>query len=167
MPFIKGRDTIRGTDGSVMWKINGEEFEFIHFTQITVNMEIAQDEVPRIGTRTLGHKTNTVTISGSGTGYYGEPRVRRAMMEYLRGGAYPDMQVIITNKDPDTQAVTQTFLGTGLMVTNLVLAELDASTSMLEEDIDFTLESCVIKDEFNETKGEVDDSVMEYGSLQM
>lgn len=165
MAFIKGRDTIRGTDGSVMWKINGEEFEFIHFTQISVNLEIAQDEVPRIGTRTLGHKTNTVTISGSGTGYYGEPRVRHAMTEYVRGGAYPEMEVILTNKDPDTQAVLQTFIGKGLMVTNMVLAELDASTSMLEEDIDFTLESYTLKDEFTETKGEVDDSVMEYGSL--
>lgn len=159
MGFIRGRDTIRGTDGSVIWKINDEEHEFIHLTQITVNMEINQDEVPRIGTRTVGHKTSTITLSGSATGYYGEPAIRRELTKYAKGGAYPDMQIILTNRDPDTQANTQTFVGKGVMITNLVLSELDASTSMLEEDFDFTLEGYDLKDEFDNTIPEEGSSV--------
>ncbi len=164
MGFIKGRDTIRGTDGSITWKVGDNEYDFFHITQMTINLEIDQDEVPRIGTRTKGHKTSTVSITGSATGYYGDPVIRREMTKYVKGGAYPDMQVILTNKDPDTQAITQTFIGKGVMVTNLVLAELDANTTMLEEDFDITLEDYEIKEEFQETIPE-EGSPVEIGAI--
>lgn len=151
MGFIRGRDTVRGTDGSIIWKVGDKEYDFFHITNIEITMEINQDEVPRIGTRTVGHKTSTVSISGSATGYYGDPVIRSEMTKYVKGGAYPDMSIILTNKDPDTQATLQTFIGKGVMITSLVLAELDASTSMLEEDFDLTLENYEIKDEFKET----------------
>lgn len=164
MAFIKGRDTIRGTDGSIIWKVGDVEYDFFHITQLTINMEIEQDEVPRIGTHTKGHKTSTVNISGSGTGYYGDPVIRREMTKYVKGGAYPDMQIILTNYDHDTQAATQTFVGKGVMVTSLVLAEIDATTTKLEEDFDFTLEDYEIITEFNETIPETSESI-EIGTI--
>lgn len=164
MGFIKGRDTIRGTDGSITWKVGDNEYDFFHITQMEVNLEIDQDEVPRIGARTKGHKTSTVSISGSATGYYGDPVIRREMTKYVKGGAYPDMQIILTNEDPDTQAVKQTFVGYGVMVTNLILATIDAETTMLTEDFDFTLEGYDIKDEFDETIPEEGSSI-EIGAI--
>lgn len=151
MGFIAGRDTVRGTDGSVIWTVDDQEYDFFHVTQCTINMEIDEDEVPRIGTRTKGHKLNTVSITGSMTGYYGDPVIRREMTKYVKGGAYPDMKIILSNNDPDTQALTQTFVGKGVTVNSLVLAEIDATTTMLEEDIDFSLEGYDIVDEFDET----------------
>lgn len=166
MSFIRGRDTIRGTDGSIVWKVGEDEYDFFHITQITINMEIDQDEVPRIGTRTKGHKTSTVSITGSVSGYYGDPLIRQEMTKYVKGGAYPDMQVIIENRDPDTQALTQTFVGKGVMVTSLVLAELDANTTMLEEDFDITLEDYDILTPFNETLP-ANGSPIEHGSVEL
>ena len=164
MGFIRGRDTVRGTDGSIIWKFGDEEYDFFHITQITITLNIDQDEVPRIGTRTKGHKTSTVSIEGSATGYYGDPALRAKMTEYVKGGAYPDMSIILTNNDPDTQAVTQTFIGKGVMVNSLVLAELDANSSMLEEDFDFTLESYDIKEPFKETIP-AEGSALEVGAI--
>lgn len=166
MAFIKGRDTIRGTDGSITWKVGDQEYDFFHIKQMEISLEIDQDEIDRIGTRTKGHKTSTVTISGSATGYYGDPVIRREMTKYVQGGAYPDMQIILTNNDPDTQAVKQTFIGKGVMVTSLILAEIDASSNYLEEDFDFTLENYEIKDEFQETVGE-GGSDIEHGAVVM
>lgn len=151
MWYIDGKDTVRGTDGWVKLYVGDEEYNFFHITDIQISMEIGQDEVPRIGTRTVGHKTSTITISGSMTGYYGDPVITREMTKYVHGGAYPDMKIELCNFDPDTQAATQTFIGTGLMITNVPLAMLVASDTMMTADYDFTLENYTIKDEFNET----------------
>lgn len=165
MGFIRGRDTVRGTDGNIVWKVGDQEYDFFHITQMTINLELDQDEVPRIGTRTKGHKMSTVSITGSATGYYGDPVIRREMTKYVKGGAYPDMQVILTNNDPDTQAVLQTFVGKGVMISTSVLATIDAESTMLTEDFDFTLEDYEIKDEFEETIPEEGSSI-EIGAIQ-
>ena len=165
MGFIRGKDTIRGTDGTVTWKVGDQEYDFFHVIDLSIEMEIDQDEVPRIGTRTKGHKTSTVSITGSANGYYGNPVIRSEMTKYLKGGAYPEMTLILTNHDPDTQAVTQTFVGKGVMVTNLTLAEIDANTTMLEESWDFTLEDYEIQTPFNETEAE-NGSAFEIGAVE-
>lgn len=164
MSYIQGKDTIRGTDGEVILKVNGEEHNFIHLTQLTITGELDEDEVVRIGTRTKGHKTNTIGFSASGTGYYGDPTIRKAMLNYINGGSYPEMEILLTNYDPETQAQLQTLVCTGVKCTSFVLGEIDASANMLEEDFDFTIENVQIKDHFSDTIGA--EGGLEIGSLE-
>lgn len=153
--YIDAKDTIRGTDGEIMFYADDQEYNFFHITQLEATASLTVDEVPRIGTRTVGHKVSTISYEGSCTGYYGDPVVRDIFLEYASGGKLPKMSIKIKNNDVDSQFGSQTILLENVMFSSVTIAQIDAGTTMLEEDFDFTFDKAIYveNDSFTDAEG--------------
>lgn len=157
--FIRGNDTIRGTDATFYMEIadveTGEKkrYDFIHAKNFESSAEISSDDVPRIGTRVVGKKNGTVTYSGSATLYYMDPQLKKVFMDFVRTGIWPDMTATVINYDKDARSGSQVVVHKGVKFDSITIAKFDAESTMLDEDIDFTFEEVIITDPFDSLPG--------------
>lgn len=154
MPYIEGKDTVRGTDASIIFEIeeNGEMKRYL-LTQVTnfeTNADITTDPVPRIGTRTVGHKNGQIEYSGSMTMYYGSPVIPRLFFEYVENGDWPMIRALVENEDKDTDTGNQTFVYSGLKFSTVPLSRANAEDTMMTVDIDFTFDSVLPASHFKD-----------------
>lgn len=169
--FIRGNDTVRGTDATFYMEIEeinpdgtrGEKkrYDFMHAKNFESSAEITSDDVPRIGTRVVGKKNGTITYSGSATVYYMDPRLRKVFMDYVNTGIWPDITATVINYDKDSRAGGQTVIHKGVKFDSIIMSKFDAESTMLDEDMDFTFEEIVIQEPFDALPGtEVTDEDM-------
>lgn len=154
--YINGKDTVRGTDATVTMEIGDRIIDLFQVKNFESNANITIDEVPRIGTRTVGHKVSTITFEGSFTAYHGSPEARTLLIKYyMKYGDWPEITITTRVEDKDTHIGALTVVHKHVRFSNLPLARVDAETTSLEEDFDFTCDEVLVPEEYNNLDGAV------------
>lgn len=159
MAFIRGNDTVRGTDVTFYLEIENFEtgkfdrYEFMHAKNWETTVEFNKDDVPRIGTRVVGKKNGTLTYSGSCTIYYMDPTLRKVFLKFAETGAWPQITAIVDNQDRDSNSGEQIAIHRGIKFDSMIISKFDAESTSLEEDLDFTFEEVSIPYSFNPVSG--------------
>lgn len=147
--YIEGNQTVRGTDATVIMEVDGTRYNLFQCKNFESNANITLDDVPRIGTRTIGHKLSTITYEGSMTAYYGEPYVRALFLKYVNSGKWPNISITTVNYDQDTGIRQFIAIHKGVHFSSVPIARIDAEATSLEEDIDFTSDEVVVQRDFD------------------
>lgn len=153
--YIEGYQTVRGTDATVTFEIDGRRIDLFQIKNFDSNANITLDEVPRIGTRTVGHKVSTITFEGSFTAYHGSPEARKMFLNYIATGRWPIITITTRLEDKDTGIGALTVVHKNVHFSTIPLAKIDAESTSLEEDYDFTCDSIEIPEEFANVKGAI------------
>lgn len=153
--YIEGYQTVRGTDAEVLVDIDEKRINLFQVKNFDSNANITLDEVPRIGTRTVGHKLSTITYEGSFTAYHGSPEARKLFLGYVSTGRWPNIQITTRVEDEDTHIGALTVIHKFVHFSTIPLAKIDAETTSLEEDMDFTCDQIEIPEEFANIAGAV------------
>lgn len=146
--YINGKDTVRGTDATVTMQIDDRVIDLFQVKNFESNADITIDEVPRIGTRTVGHKVSNITYSGSFTAYHGSPEARTLFMNYVASGRWPDITITTRVEDKDTAIGALEVVHKHCRFSTLPLARIDAETTSLEEDFEFTCDEVLVPTEY-------------------
>lgn len=153
--FIEGYQTVRGTDATVTMEIDDRRIDLFQVKNFDSNANITLDEVPRIGTRTVGHKVSTITYEGSFTAYHGSPEARQLFLQYVATGRWPRITITTRVEDKDTGIGALTVVHKNVHFSTMPLAKIDAETTSLEEDFDFTCDSVEVPEEYANIAGAV------------
>lgn len=153
--YIEGYQTVRGTDAKVLVDIDERRIDLFQVKNFDSNANITLDEVPRIGTRTVGHKLSTITYEGSFTAYHGSPEARTLFLNYVTTGRWPYIQITTRVEDEDTGIKALEVIHKFVHFSTIPLAKIDAETTSLEEDMDFTCDKVEIPNDFANIKGAV------------
>lgn len=153
--FIEGYQTVRGTDSSVTVEINDRRIDLFQVKNFDSNANITLDEVARIGTRTVGHKVSTITYEGSFTAYHGSPEARKLFLKYVADGKWPNITITTRVEDKDTGIGALSVVHKFVHFSTIPLAKIDAESTSLEEDMDFTCDQVEVPEEYANIKGAV------------
>lgn len=91
------------------------------------------------------------------TVYYVTSEFRKYAEIYKNTGKDFYFEMQITNDDSNSSASRQSVILKGVNLNSIVLAKLDADSSVLEEDMDFTFEDYSIETFFDDLNGIWDD----------
>lgn len=153
--YIEGYQTVRGTDAQVVVDIEGKRINLFQVKNFDSNANIALDEVPRIGTRTVGHKVSTITYEGSFTAYHGSPFAREEFLKYVASGRWPNISITTYVKDKDTGIGQLTVIHKNVHFSTVPLAKIDAESTSMEEDFDFTCDQVEIPEDYAHIQGAI------------
>lgn len=153
-PILNARDVLSGEQGEVWATLDdGKRMCMMHVKNIEASVDFEKEQIPILGKRGKGNRKNGETYSGSMTVYYVDSTFRKLAERYKKQGLdwYFDIQII--NSDATTRAGKQQVTLIDCNLDSLVLAKLDADSSTLEEDMDFTFEDYRIDVEFDNLDG--------------
>lgn len=152
-PIMNVRDTVSGSQGECVVVIDGRRYNFMILKSINATMEKKKDEVAIMGKTGASNKTVGWSGSGSMTFYYNWPVFRRLMKRFKDTGQDFYFDVIIRNADLASSAGAQTVILKDCNSDSIELAKLDADSTTLEEDMDFTFDDWENPEEFTELAG--------------
>lgn len=153
MSIMNAKDTISGALGKCYVTIDGNRYELIQVLQVTAKIEKNKKEIPIMGKTGKGNKAAGWKGSGSAKLHYNTSLFRELAEKYKETGQdiYFDMQV--ENDDPTSAAGKQVVLLLNCNFNSMTLANIDASSDVLEEDFDFTFEDFRFAKKFNALNG--------------
>lgn len=139
MAYLLARDTINGTEGSVIVTVDGKNKVIAGMKNITIESELQSNDMRAIGTRIVQGKNSTAKLTGKGNIYYGDDVFRDMALQYINTGVMPEFGIQLTNNDPTTSVGTQTYAVYGCTLTGTIpLAILNDEEAMLNYDFNFT-----------------------------
>ena len=139
MSFLLERDTLNGKEGrAFITTENGEVQEMFSVKNIKVDFSLDESDMKVVGTRLVQKKTTGVQLSGSMTIYYGTPRFKQMVKDYMTTGRMPYFTLQIVNDDPATSVGSQTVALYNVKIQSGSIAMLDADTDFLTEDVAFS-----------------------------
>ena len=151
--ILNVKDILSGEQGEVyaylpnIVSVNGGRMCMMHVKNIEATVSYDKEQVPILGKRGKGNRKKGETYSGSMTVYYLTSIFREYAQDYKNSGEdfYFDLKVI--NHDATTHTGTQVVVLRDCNFDELVLAKLDADSSILDEDVSFTFEDWYIENE--------------------
>ena len=152
--ILNARDILSGEQGEVWATLpNGDSFCMMHVKNIEATVSFDKEQVPILGKRGKGNRKKGETYSGSMTVYFVTSVFRTYAEHYKNSGEdfYFDLRII--NEDKTTLTGRQEVWLTDCNIDSLVLAKLDADSSILDEDMDFTFEDYHVEQEFTDLDG--------------
>lgn len=149
MGFFKEFNTISGKEGRAFATINGNIEELAYVKSVEATAEKNKEDVPVLGKRSTGTKSNGWKGTGTMTIYYVTSKFRQLMLDYHKTGKdiYFDLQVV--NEDPASAAGKQTTVLKNCNLDSVIIAKLDVESSSLDEEVSFTFDDFEILDSFN------------------
>ncbi len=147
------KDAINGTEGEAFATIDGQRYSLFSAKKIESTIEKEKEDIKRLGSRMVGHKSGVMTGSGTMTIHYGSPAFRKMVKDYKKTGRdiYFDMQVM--NDDPESSAGRQVVILKACNINSVTLALLDVDSNALEEEVEFTFDDFEIPEEFSVLPG--------------
>ena len=138
MSFLLAKDTVTGSEGSVVITQNGKNQVVAGMKNIKTNADIQSSDMRVVGTRTIQNKNNGVKQTGTGNIYYGSNVFTNMVLQYIQTGVMPEFDIQITNNDPTTSVGSQVMAYYGCTLTGTVpLSILDSEEAMLAYDFNF------------------------------
>ena len=150
MSFLKAGDTISGQEGKATAVIDGKVQDLFFIKSIEATLEKNKEEVKAIGKRGTQHKPTGWSGSGSMTLYYITTLFREMGLKYAKTGKDTYFKITVVNDDPASSVGKQTVVLYNCNIDSTILAKLDAESSILDEDIDFTFDDFDILDKFGQ-----------------
>lgn len=152
-PIMRVQDILSGEQGEAWANIDGRDMCMMHLKNIEATVEFEKEQVPILGKRGKGNRKKGETYSGSMTVYYVTSAFRKYAQIYKDQGKDFYFDIRIVNHDATTSVGTQSVTLLECNIDSLVIAKLDADSSILDEDMDFTFENYRIDQEFDDMDG--------------
>jgi len=150
---MQARDAVAAKMATAYVTIDSNRYLLFQEKMFSENYNKKKKEVPILGRPTKGHKTTGGEGTGSMTIYQNTPLFNDMIKKYQETGVdtYFDMQ--ITNEDPTSAAGRQTIIYKDCNIDEVQLSSFDADGDWLEQDTDFTFESCEYPEKFSMLDG--------------
>ncbi|WP_368653767.1 phage tail tube protein [Ornithinibacillus sp. 4-3] len=140
---LRSRDVISGKEGRLF--LDGEEMAHIKTFEATV--EKNKEEVPIMGRRMMGHKTNGGSGSGTMTFHKVTSQFVKIMHGYVKTGIDPYFTVQSVLDDKTSGRGTERVSLFDVNFDSAKIAGLDVESAALEEEVPFTFEDFDIPEE--------------------
>lgn len=150
---MKASDAISAKLAECFVTIQGNRYNFMQIINFEASFEKTKTEVPILGQTGSGNKATGWKGTGKGTFHYNTSIFREMMVEYKNTGEDVYFDIQVTNEDPASSAGRQTMVFTGCNIDGGILAKFDADGEYLDEDMDFTFEDFIMKDQFKLLEG--------------
>lgn len=150
MSYLLERDALNGKEGRAIATINGKQIELFGAKNINAEYTLDSSDFKLIGTRLVQKKTTGIQFSGSMTIVYGTPYFKQLIKEYVLTGKPPYFTLQIINDDPATSVGRQVAALYNCRINSGKLAQLDADTDFLVEDVQFDFTSFSLIEEFHD-----------------
>lgn len=151
---MKATDAITGSSGQGYINIEGENHILLYLINVEAKMVKTKNKIAIMGRKSKGNKANGAELTGKGSIYYVTTLYRRMALEYLKTGKDLYFDMVIENEDEASDTGRQVILLKGVNIDSYIIAKLDAETTELKEEIEFTFEDFEILESFNEVEGE-------------
>lgn len=150
---MHAREPLHGAEGAAYATIEGSRYLLFQLKNFEGNWEKGKTEIPRLGTRKKGNRSNTLSGKWSADLYYNTDVFRKLIMVYAKTGRDIYFDIQITNDDPNSNAGRHTAIFRDCNIDGAVMAKLDITADTLEEKISGTFEDCDMPEEFNVLEG--------------
>ena len=152
--ILNARDILSGEQGEVWATLpNGDRMCMMHVKNLEASVSYDKEQVPILGKRGKGNRKKGETYSGSMTVYYVTSIFRQYAEQYKNSGKDFYFEIRVINHDNTSRAGTQEVWLQDCNLDSLVLAKVDADSSILDEDMDFTFENYHIETIFDDLTG--------------
>lgn len=147
--MIRARDEINGKEGKAYATIDGQRHLLFMSKKIEATVEKEKAERKALGRRGVQHKTVGWKGSGTMTITYATDMFRDMVLKYVRDGidTFFDLQVI--NDDPQSELGQHETILIDCNIDSSLVALLDDSTEVLEEEVSYTFEDLDIPRKFS------------------
>lgn len=153
-PILNVRDILSGEQGEAYAVFeDGRIMNLMQLKNIEATVEFDKEQVPILGKRGKGNRKKGETYSGSMTVYYVTTEFRKLAQVYKNDGKDFYFNIQIVNEDKTTNTGKQIITLEECNIDSLVLTKLDADSTILDEDMDFTFENYRIEQEFDTLNG--------------
>lgn len=141
-------EVLSGLEGMATVIVDGNQEDMFYLKECEITFEKEKVDIEAIGRRMKGKKTIGGEITGSASLNYTTPTFRRMITEYVKTGKDVYFTLMLTNDDINSTIGKQTLACYGCNLDGVVLGKLN-SGELLEEDIDFTIDSFEFLDELD------------------
>lgn len=148
MAYLLERDSVNGKEGRAICTIDGKQVELFGVKNLKIDYSLDSADFKVVGTRLVQKKTTGIQLSGSMTIVYGTPEFKEMIVRYVQTGAGPYFTLQVTNNDPATSIGEQTIVLYNCRINSGNLAQLDADSDFLTEDVAFDFTSFEILSAF-------------------
>lgn len=140
--FMQAQDAISGATASAYAKFpDGKRYCLMQMYKFTSKMEISKTDVAILGKTNKASRPNGWKGTFSATAYYNTSIIREMLLKYKNTGVLPKIDIIVTNKDPNSTIGSQTITHTNCTFNGGILATYDASSDVpLSEEVDGTFD---------------------------
>lgn len=149
MGYLRAIDTISGQEGKATAVINGVVTDLFQIKSLEATMDKQKTEIKTLGRRGIQHKGSGWKGKGSLSMYYVTSAFRELALAYNKTGVDVSFDITVENQDPTSSIGTQTVVLYNCNLDSTVLAKLDTSAEVLEEDADFTFDDFDIPNSFS------------------
>jgi len=146
--YLLARDIVNGQEGKGFITENGRNEELFYGKKVTADFDFNKKSFKVLGHR--GEQNKVTGWKGSGTLsiYSITTRFKKMAENYAKNGIVPYFDLTVTNNDPTATVGKQTVILRNCCPDKINLANLDAESEGLEEDISYTFDDFDILDEF-------------------
>jgi hypothetical protein len=148
MGFLRGNDTISGSEALATSNINGNIQDMFYIKTFEAKAAKIKKEIRTLGSRATQHKSSGWTGTGTMKIHYITSMYRKMMLEYAKTGRDTYFNITTTNEDPTSSVGKQTLVLYGCNIDESILSAIDLEATSLEEDVPFTFDDFDILDEF-------------------
>ena len=150
---MKGRDAISGSLGNCYVTIDGNRLLLMQVLSVKAKIEKTKKEVAIMGQTGKANKTTGWKGSGSCKLHYTTSIFRELAEKYknTREDVYFDM--IVENDDPTSSVGKQQTVLENCNFNSMIVAHIDATSDILEDEFDFTFENWRLATKFNQLDG--------------
>lgn len=152
-PILPVQQIATGSQGEIWATIEGRRMCVMHAINIEASVSYDKEQVSILGKRGKGNRKTGETYSGSMQLYMIESEFRELAQRYKDSGQDFYFDIQIKQSDETTDTGTQLVTLKDVNFDSLVLAKLDADSSILDEEIDFTFEDWRLEEKYSEIPG--------------
>lgn len=146
--IMDAKNAITGSLGSVYATIDGNRYKLLNLTKIEAKLTKTKKEIRVIGSNITQNRSTELKGTGTCSFYYNSSIFRELAKKYKDEGIDTYFEMIITNEDPTSTIGKQTILLENCNFDDIILAKIDISSDVLEEDMAFTFDKWDLPETF-------------------
>ena len=143
------KDAVSGKLAEIYITIDGIRYNVMSAIKFEAKYEKTKTEIPILGKVNKGNKAVGGKGSGTMTVHYNTSIIRLMLEKYQNTGEDTYFEIEVSNEDPTSAAGRQTILYQNCNVDGGILSKFDADAEYLDEEIAFTFENFILKNQFN------------------
>ena len=151
--IMHAKEPVDGREGAAYATIDGRRYLLLQLKNFEAKDDIESLEIPRLGTKSMGHREGTVKGSWSATLYYNTDIFRDIAILHRKTGKMTYFDLQITNDDPNTSAGRHTTIYKNCLLNSTVMSKLDIENKVLDEEINGTYDDVEMPERFAVLEG--------------
>lgn len=134
-------DTISAKEGTAFITINGINRTLFEVSTLKAQMDLTVQSRKTLGSRMTQHKVVGAEGTGSMTMYFMDSDMLKLAVEYLSGGKFGTIDLMVTNEDPQSSIGRQEVVLKNVLLKTIPVTNLDdQSDDPITVDTDFTFD---------------------------